>query len=46
VRFQPRGSATEVIVVHEQIANETFRESHELGWIGCLDGLERHFTSA
>ncbi len=43
VRFEPRGEATEVIVVHEQIANERIRASHEAGWTGCLDGLERHF---
>jgi uncharacterized protein YndB with AHSA1/START domain len=44
VRFEPRGDATEVIVVHEQIPNEALRESHALGWTGCLDGLEKHFA--
>jgi uncharacterized protein YndB with AHSA1/START domain len=44
VRFEPRGDATEVIVIHEQIPNEGIRESHEGGWNGCLDGLERHFA--
>jgi uncharacterized protein YndB with AHSA1/START domain len=44
VRFEPRGDATEVIVVHEQIANETLRGSHEMGWTGCLHGLARYFT--
>jgi uncharacterized protein YndB with AHSA1/START domain len=44
VRFEPRGDATEVIVVHEQVPNETLRESHEQGWTGCLDALERYFT--
>ena len=43
VRFEPRGDSTEVIVVHEQIPSETIRESHEGGWIGCLDGLEGYF---
>jgi len=42
VRFEPRGDATEVIVVHEQISSERVRDSHEGGWNGCLDGLERH----
>ncbi len=42
VRFEPRGDATEVIVVHEQIPSERVRESHEGGWTGCLDGLERY----
>jgi len=45
VRFEPRGDATEVIVVHEQIPNETLRESHEMGWTGCLDGLEKHLSA-
>ena len=44
VRFESRGDATEVIVVHEQIENQTVRDSHEHGWLGCLDGLERHFA--
>ena len=43
VRFEPRGDATEVIVVHEQIPNKRLYESHEGGWNGCLDGLERYF---
>jgi uncharacterized protein YndB with AHSA1/START domain len=45
VRFEARGEATEVVVVHEEILNETLRESHERGWRGCLDGLERHLKS-
>jgi uncharacterized protein YndB with AHSA1/START domain len=39
VRFQPRGETTEVVVVHERIADEPARVSHERGWFGCLDGL-------
>jgi uncharacterized protein YndB with AHSA1/START domain len=46
VRFEPRGNGTEVIVVHEQIPDERIRDSHEGGWTGCLDGLERHFSGA
>lgn len=44
VRFEPRDDATEVIVVHEQLPTEEVRASHEHGWLGCLDGLERHFA--
>ena len=44
VRFEPRGDATEVIIVHEQIATDVVRASHEGGWSGCLDGLERFFA--
>jgi uncharacterized protein YndB with AHSA1/START domain len=43
VTFEPRpAGATEVIVVHERIPNETARNRHEQGWFGCLDGLARH----
>ncbi len=44
VRFEARGDTTDVIVVHEQIPNEAVRQSHEQGWGGCLDGLERYFA--
>ncbi|HWU89173.1 MAG TPA: SRPBCC domain-containing protein [Kofleriaceae bacterium] len=39
VRFEPRGAATEVVVVHERIADPRARAEHERGWEGCLDGL-------
>jgi uncharacterized protein YndB with AHSA1/START domain len=39
VRFEPRGSATEVVITHEHIANEALRDQHAYGWRGCLDGL-------
>ena len=39
VRFEQRGQATEVIVVHEQIPTAAVRDSHEHGWNGCLDKL-------
>ncbi|MEM8587856.1 MAG: SRPBCC domain-containing protein [Pseudomonadota bacterium] len=39
VRFVPKDAATEVIITHERIANETDRDEHEQGWFGCLDGL-------
>jgi len=32
---------TEVIVVHERIANEAIKEGHTAGWQACLEGLER-----
>lgn len=41
VRFEPRGNATEIVVVHERIATEEARASHEAGWRDCLDGLAR-----
>jgi uncharacterized protein YndB with AHSA1/START domain len=39
VRFEERGTATEVVIVHEQVPTEAARESHDKGWNGCLDGL-------
>jgi uncharacterized protein YndB with AHSA1/START domain len=44
VRFESHGEATDVIVAHEQIPSRAVRDSHEQGWQGCLDGLERHFA--
>jgi glutathione S-transferase len=41
VRFERRGEATEVVILHEKIGSETIRDSHEAGWQGCLDGLAR-----
>ena len=40
VRFEPHDAGTEVIVEHERIGDAQARRSHEVGWIGCLDGLE------
>ncbi len=40
VRFEPRGvDRTEVIVVHEHIADALAREGHDAGWVGCLERL-------
>ena len=41
VRFEQRGTDTEVIVTHERVANETLRDQHQQGWHGCLEGLAR-----
>jgi uncharacterized protein YndB with AHSA1/START domain len=40
VRFERRRDGTEVIVVHERIAERAARDQHEHGWQDCLDGLE------
>jgi hypothetical protein len=44
VRFEPRGTDTEVIVTHERVANETLGEQHRQGWHGCLEGLARYIV--
>lgn len=41
VRFEPRGDATEIVVVHERIATQEARASHEAGWRDCLGRLAR-----
>ena len=44
VRFEPHGTQTEVVVVHERIADEPSREAHAQGWAGCLDGLTSYLA--
>jgi uncharacterized protein YndB with AHSA1/START domain len=43
VRFEPVDDHTMVTVVHERIEDPSVRESHQQGWVGCLDGLARLF---
>jgi uncharacterized protein YndB with AHSA1/START domain len=45
VQFEPRGAETEVVVTHELIPNETLRDMHEQGWIGCLEGLAKYLEA-
>ena len=40
LRLEPAGEHTELTIAHERIADDPTRQAHELGWIGCLDGLE------
>lgn len=40
VRFEANGNETDVVVVHERIVSEAARDQHEMGWVGCLDGLD------
>jgi uncharacterized protein YndB with AHSA1/START domain len=42
VCFEAHGTATEVVVTHERIPDDTVRTSHERGWLGCLDSLVRY----
>jgi uncharacterized protein YndB with AHSA1/START domain len=39
VSFREAGGRTEVEVVHTGIADPVVRDSHGMGWQGCLDGL-------
>ena len=45
VQFESGNNATEVIITHESIPNETARDRHENGWHGCLDGLAEYIGS-
>ena len=46
VRFEAHDEDTEIIIVHERIASDTIRQSHDEGWRGCLDGLDAYLRSA
>ncbi len=47
VRFDPLDDArTEVVVIHERIANPLLRDGHAAGWDGCLDGLVAYLANA
>ena len=39
VRFERCPGGTDVVVVHERIADARTRDAHERGWLDCLDGL-------
>ena len=45
VRFEERGTGTEVTVTHALIGTEALRDQHRHGWEGCLAGLARHAES-
>lgn len=45
VRFRPVAGGTEVSVTHERVGSKALRDQHEQGWIGCLNGLERHLST-
>jgi uncharacterized protein YndB with AHSA1/START domain len=46
VRFEARGTATEVTVTHERIPNQALRHQHEQGWQGCLEGLREYVRAS
>ncbi len=45
VRLEGKGSATEVVVLHERIPSAKAREGHAKGWEACLDGLARYAST-
>ena len=41
VQFERHRDATEVVVVHERIADERMGDLHKKGWHECLEGLSK-----
>lgn len=44
VSFDERDGVTEVVLVHERIADAASRDQHAQGWDGCLDGLVEYLA--
>lgn len=44
VEFHERGTATEVVLTHEQFVDAKMRDEHAQGWNGCFDQLDRHLA--
>lgn len=42
VQFAERDGSTEVVVIHERIADKETRTRHEHEWVDCLDALVRY----
>ena len=45
VTFTPAGDSTDVVVLHERIADGQARAGHERGWKECLDGLAAYASA-
>lgn len=46
VEFVPDGSGTRVTLEQRGFADESDRDSHDHGWQGCLDNLERRVIAS
>jgi uncharacterized protein YndB with AHSA1/START domain len=46
IELRPIADGTELIFTHSRLHDEETRRSHEQGWTGALDKLERHFLAA
>jgi uncharacterized protein YndB with AHSA1/START domain len=44
IALRPVGEGTELTLTHAQLVDEVSRASHEGGWSGALDKLERMFA--
>jgi uncharacterized protein YndB with AHSA1/START domain len=43
IRLRATAAGTELTLTHSRLHDEETRRSHEQGWAGALDKLERHF---
>jgi len=46
IELAPSEAGTELTFTHERLQTEAARSSHERGWIGALDKLERYVSAA
>jgi uncharacterized protein YndB with AHSA1/START domain len=46
IRLRAIAEGTELTFMHSRLHDEESRRSHEKGWTGALDKLERHFLAA
>jgi uncharacterized protein YndB with AHSA1/START domain len=44
-RLRPVGDGTALTLTHSRLGSDAARRSHEQGWAGSLDKLDRHFLS-
>ena len=45
IRLRAVAEGTEITFTHSRLRDEASRRSHEEGWAGALDKLERHFLA-
>ena len=45
IDLRPIDTGTELTFTHSRLQTDASRNSHEQGWTGAFDKLERHFTS-
>jgi len=46
IELAPSEAGTELTFTHERLQTEAARSSHERGWMGALDKLERYVSAA
>jgi uncharacterized protein YndB with AHSA1/START domain len=46
IDLRPIAAGTELTFTHSRLRDEETRRSHEEGWTGALDKLERHFLAS